>query len=126
VGYGAEFSNLGKVLEGVVAAQGAKIIPDPVPDEQVFYRSDHFAFVKVGVPSLMLLGAPDGDTAVWVARARKWLDTDYHSPADTIRPDWNWGGAKDIANIGLLIGMRVAAANDAPVWDAKSPFQRPK
>jgi len=126
VGYGAEFSSLGKVLEGVVAAQGAKIIPDPVPDEQVFFRSDHFAFVKVGVPALMLLGGPEGDTAVWVAKARKWLDTDYHSPADIIKPDWNWGGAKDIASVGLVIGMRVAAADNTPVWDAKSPFQRPK
>jgi len=126
VGFGAEFSSLGKVLEGVVAAQGAKIIPDPVPDEQVFYRSDHFAFVKVGVPSLMLFGGPDGDTTVWIARARKWLDSDYHSPSDTIKPDWDWGGAKDIANVGLVVGMRVAAADEAPVWDAKSPFQRPK
>jgi Zn-dependent M28 family amino/carboxypeptidase len=126
VGYGAEFSGLGKILTDVVAAQGARIIPDPVPDEQVFFRSDHFSFVQGGVPALMLLGAPDGDTAIWVARARKWLETDYHSPADIVRPDWIWSGAKDIADVGLVIGMRVALASDVPKWNADSPFQRPK
>jgi hypothetical protein len=124
VGFGAEHSDLGAVLGEVVSAAGVSIIPDPVPDENTFYRSDHYSFVKKGIPSLMLLGAPEGKVSVWVERMKKWEKTDYHQPTDVIRPDWNWDGARTIALIGLITGMRVANADAMPVWLKSSPFNR--
>jgi Zn-dependent M28 family amino/carboxypeptidase len=124
VGFGAEYSELGKTLEDVLQATGVTLTPDPMPEEQAFYRSDHFAFVKKGVPALMLLGAPEGDTAVWMARARKWLDTDYHQTTDTVQPNWNWEGPRTSATIGLIIGMRVASAEAMPSWLPGAPFKR--
>jgi Zn-dependent M28 family amino/carboxypeptidase len=115
---------LGPVLEAVVAAHGGQIAPDPLPEEKVFYRSDHYAFVKKGVPALMLLGGPEGEVAPWIARARKWMETDYHQPGDIIRPDWNWDGARTVASIGLVTGMRVADAEAMPVWLQTSPFNK--
>jgi Zn-dependent M28 family amino/carboxypeptidase len=124
VGFGAEYSDLGKTLEDVLQATGITLTPDPMPEEQAFYRSDHYAFVKKGVPSLMLLGAPEGDTAVWLARAKKWLDTDYHQTTDTVRPDWNWEGPRASATVGLIIGMRVAGGETMPAWLPGAPFKR--
>jgi len=124
VGFGLEHSTLGTTLAEVVAATGNRIAPDPMPEEKSFYRSDHYAFVKKGVPALMLMGAPDGDTDAWVARARKWLKTDYHQPTDTVRPDWSWEGARTIAVITLLTGLRVADADALPAWLPTSPFNR--
>ena len=124
VGFGLEHSTLGATLADVVAATGNRIAPDPMPEEKSFYRSDHYAFVKKGVPALMLMGAPDGDTDAWVARARKWLKTDYHQPTDTVRPDWSWEGARTIAVITLLTGLRVADADVLPAWLPTSPFNR--
>ena len=124
VGFGAEYSELGKTLEDVLQATGVTLTPDPMPEEQAFYRSDHYAFVKKGVPALMLLGAPEGDTAVWMARARKWLDTDYHQTTDTVQPNWNWEGPRTSATIGLIIGMRVANADAMPAWLTGAPFKR--
>lgn len=124
VGFGMEYSDLGPALESVVNASGATIAPDPMPEEKVFYRSDHYAFVKKGVPALMLLGGPEGDVKPWIERAKKWMDTDYHQPSDVIRPDWNWEGARTIAVIGLLVGMRVANADVAPKWLPGAPFTR--
>jgi Zn-dependent M28 family amino/carboxypeptidase len=124
VGFGAEYSDLGKTLEDVLQATGVQLTPDPMPEEQAFYRSDHFAFVRKGVPALMLLGAPEGDTAVWMARAKKWLDTDYHQTTDTVQPNWNWEGPKMSATIGLIIGMRVANSEAAPAWLLGAPFKR--
>jgi Zn-dependent M28 family amino/carboxypeptidase len=124
VGFGLEHSTLGATLADVVAATGNRIAPDPMPEEKSFYRSDHYAFVKKGVPALMLMGAPDGDTDAWVARARKWLKTDYHQPTDTVRPDWSWEGARTIAVITLLTGLRVADADALPAWLPTSPFNR--
>lgn len=126
VGFGAEHSDLGPVFDAVVVANGGQIVPDPFPEEKVFYRSDHYAFVKKGVPALMPLGGPAGDVAPWVARAKKWMETDYHQPGDIIRPDWNWEGARTVAIVGLITGLRVANAEAMPVWLPSSPFNKPR
>lgn len=124
VGFGAEYSDLGKVMEGVLTATGMILTQDPMPEEGVFYRSDHYAFVKKGVPALMLLGGPEGETSKWIARAQTWMDTDYHQPGDIVRPEWVWDGARTVSVIGLIIGMRVANAEASPQWLPSSPFKR--
>jgi hypothetical protein len=72
----------------------------------------------------MLLGAPEGDEAVWIKRARQWLDTDYHSPNDTVKPDWNWNGPLKVAELGFVVGMRVADAEAMPSWLPTSKFNK--
>lgn len=126
IAFGAEHSDLGSVFEDVAAATGLTITPDPMPEENVFVRSDHYAFVKRGVPAVMLMGGPDGDMAVWIQRARKWLDTDYHSVNDVVKPDWNWGGPQKLAQVGLVMGMRVADAETMPAWKPTSRFNKPR
>ncbi|HWN10776.1 MAG TPA: M28 family peptidase [Pyrinomonadaceae bacterium] len=124
VGFGAEHSDLGTVFDEVSAATGTIVTPDPVPEENAFVRSDHYAFVKRGVPALMLMGGPAGETSVWIPRMKKWMDTDYHSANDTVKPDWDWTGPRTLAQIGLVIGLRVANAEAMPAWRATSPFNR--
>lgn len=124
VGFGAEFSELGAIFEDVAAATGNVVTPDPMPEERAFTRSDHYSFVRKGVPALMLLGGPEGDVSVWIPRARKWLETDYHSPSDTIKPDWNWTGPQTLAKLGMVIGLRVANADAMPAWLPTSPYKR--
>ena len=124
VGFGMEHSSLGGTLEGVTKMNGTLIAPDPMPEEKAFYRSDHYAFVKRGVPALMLMGMPDGDVAVGIARARKWIEVDYHKAGDIIRPDWNWEGARKVAEVGLLVGLRVANDDVLPTWVGTSPFNK--
>jgi hypothetical protein len=126
VGFGAEHSDLGSVFEEVTAATGNTVTPDPMPEENAFMRSDHYAFVKKGVPALMLMGGPAGDASAWIPRARKWLETDYHSPSDTVKPDWNWTGPQTLGQVGLIIGLRIANAPTMPQWKATSPFNKPR
>ncbi|HEV7680579.1 MAG TPA: M28 family peptidase [Pyrinomonadaceae bacterium] len=126
VGFGAEHSDLGTIFEDVTIATGNIVTPDPMPEENAFVRSDHYAFVKKGVPALMLLGGPAGDVSVWIPRARKWLETDYHSPSDTVKPDWDWTGPQTVAQLGMIIGLRVANADAMPAWKASSPFNKPR
>ena len=126
VGFGAEHSDLGSVFEDVVAATANIVTPDPMPEENAFVRSDHYPFVKKGVPALMLLGGPAGDVSLWIPRARKWLETDYHSPSDTVKPDWNWTGPQTLAQVGMIIGLRVANTDAMPMWRTTSPFNKPR
>ena len=124
VGFGAEHSTLGSLLTQVTTATGIKVIPDPRPEEKSFYRSDHYFFVKRGIPALMWMGAPEGDSNVWIDRLKLWEKSDYHQPSDVIRPDWNWDGPKTIAVIGLLMGFRVANEETMPSWLPNSIFNR--
>lgn len=126
VGFGAEHSDLGKIFEDVTVATGNIVTADPMPEENAFVRSDHYAFVKQGVPALMLLGGPAGDVSMWIPRARKWLDTDYHSPSDTVKPDWDWTGPQTLAKVGMIIGLRAANADAMPAWLPTSRFNKPR
>jgi hypothetical protein len=124
VGFGAEHSSLGNTLNEVAAAEGLKVIPDPMPDEKAFYRSDHYYFVKKGIPGIMLLGAPEGETKAWIDRMKQWEKTDYHQPTDTIRPEWNWEGPRMIAEVMAIMGLRVANDEKMAAWVSSSPFNR--
>lgn len=124
VGYGIEHSSLGSLLGDVTAASGLRLIPDPMPEEKAFYRSDHYFFVKKGIPGLMILGAPDGATKAWTDRLKEWTKTDYHQPTDVVRPDWNWEGPRTVAAVMLVMGLRVANAEEMPSWSPSSVFNR--
>lgn len=122
VGFGAEHSTLGAMLADVSAAFGIRVIPDPIPNEKIFYRSDHYSFVERGVPALMLLGAPEGDPKKWIDRSKEWEKTDYHNIGDVIRKDWDWGGARTVAAVMGIMGLRISDNASMPVWLPASRF----
>ena len=126
VGYGAEHSSLGEVLDSVAKPLGIDVIPDPMPDEKVFYRSDHYSFVERGVPSLMLLGAPAGAKETWMKRIKDWEKTDYHQPADVVKPDWSWEGAETVAEVMGIMGWRISETTEMPSWLANGRFGKLK
>ena len=124
VGYGAEHSTLGPIMNDVAALMQINTIPDPFPDEKVFYRSDHYSFVERGVPSLMLMGAPGGDKEIWIKRIKDWEKGDYHQPGDTIQPGWAWEGAETVAEVMGIMGWRVSQADTMPSWLPTSRFAK--
>lgn len=124
VGYGAEHSTLGAMLADVSAVMGIKVVPDPVPDEKVFTRSDHYSFVERGVPALMLMGAPEGDIQTTVKRMEEWEKKDYHQPSDTIQPNWVWEGPKTVAEVMGIMGWRMSESEKMPEWLSTSRFAK--
>ena len=126
IDYGFRHSDLGDLLLDVLKAQKLMLVPDPAPQEGIFYRSDHYAFFKKGVPSLYLIGGPANNVMGLMAKASKFLVTDYHMTTDTVQPDWNWDGARSLAVTGLVAGMRIANRDAMPAWAASSPYNRPR
>lgn len=116
VGYGAEHSTLGPMLENAAKQFGITVIPDPMPEEKVFYRSDHYSFVERGIPALMILGAPAGEKEVWMKRIKDWEKTDYHQPGDTIQPTWAWEGAETVAEVMAILAWRISEDPTMPSW----------
>src|SRR3546814_16135484 len=50
----AVHSTLGPLVAKAVAPMGVTLIPDPMPEQGIFTRSDHYMFVKQGVPAVFL------------------------------------------------------------------------
>ena len=55
IGFGAEHSTIGDAAEIAVTERGLALTPDPLPEQALFVRSDHYNFVREGVPSLFLM-----------------------------------------------------------------------
>ncbi len=63
VAYGADHSTIGKAVAEAIGRQGIKLSPDPAPEQVSFVRTDHYPFVKAGVPAVSLDLGPAGPGA---------------------------------------------------------------
>ena len=91
VAFGAEHSTLGDVATRAAALAGLKLIPDPMPEQTLFVRSDQYSFVKRGVPSVFLVpGFTSSDPKTdGPARFRDFLD---HPLSPAVGPDRSAAG----------------------------------
>jgi hypothetical protein len=116
VGFGAEHSTLGAMFEDVAKSYGINTMSDPQPEEKIFTRSDHYSFVEKGVPALMLMGVPAGTKEEIVAKIKAWEKVNYHQPTDDVMKNWHWGGAKTVADMMGVLGLRISNQEKMPAW----------
>lgn len=80
---GQEESTLGAEAAAVAASQGLAMIPDPLPDRNVFIRTDQYSFVRRGVPALVFkFGFAPGTPEAQIEH--DWRAHRYHSPSDDL------------------------------------------
>ncbi len=89
---GAEHTTLEEVVAGVAEQLGLKVSPDPKPEQASFIRSDHYSFVRQGVPSITLgEGLEPKDPNIDGRRfVENWIATRYYSPADDMGQPLNF------------------------------------
>jgi len=124
---GAERSSLEAVVQAVARERGMRISPDSRPEQGSFYRSDHFPFAKVGVPSISLKEGDDfvGHPKGWGEQEFKKYNTQhYHQPSDEFDPNWNYQGMIQEAEIALAIGMRIANDPAMPRFKPTDEFAK--
>jgi Zn-dependent M28 family amino/carboxypeptidase len=124
---GAERSSLRAVVEMVAREREMTIAPDPRPEQGSFYRSDHFPFAKVGVPSISLKEGKDfiGHTKEWGEEQFKAYNTaNYHQPSDEYSDNWNFKGMIQSAEIALAIGRRIADMQEMPRFNPDDEFAK--
>lgn len=85
-----------------------------------YYRSDHFSFSKVGVPTINLTSGSDFiDTSkldVINANQRKVYGT-YHKPSDNYDPTiWVFDGMVDDLTVYFELGYMLSQSNKYPNW----------
>jgi len=122
-------SDLEDRLAASAARQGRTITPDARPERGLFYRADHFAFAKRGVPVLLLMALGGGVDLVKGGREAgdRWVTeftaNCYHQTCDEWRPDLDLGGAAQDIALFYDIGRALAFGRDWPDWKAESEFR---
>jgi Zn-dependent M28 family amino/carboxypeptidase len=126
VNIGLGFSTLDEVLAREAASQGRRIEPDAEPEKGFYFRSDHFSFVKQGVPALYaesgvdFRGRPEG----WGREHReRYTAEDYHKPSDEMRDDWDLSGALEDVALYLRVAWALSQAEAWPEWKPGSEFK---
>jgi len=126
VAFGATHSSLGAITEKAAAAMGITVSPDPFPELVVFIRSDHYSFVRKGIPAISLFpGFNTGDPSEdGKEMFEHWMATTYHKPGDDMNQKFDFDAGATIANLNYRIGRAAADGDAAPNWVAGDFFGR--
>ena len=118
VAFGAENSTLDAVVKRAIAAEGYTLSPDPMPEQNIFVRSDQYSFVKRGIPSVYL--EPGFTAADPKVNGREvfesFLNGHYHQPSDDLSLPMDLGAVARFADANYLIAREIANDPVAPTW----------
>jgi hypothetical protein len=119
IAFGSEHSSLEATVAAAIKAEGFKLTPDPMPEENIFRRSDQFSFVRKGVPAIFLVPGygsldPDIDGQAVVVEHRK---HHYHRPSDDLTRPVDWASAVRFTRANARIGYAIANDDDRPTWN---------
>ncbi|MBQ4828131.1 M28 family peptidase [Alteromonas sp. MMG017] len=119
IAFGANHSDLKASVETAASNADISLSPDPWPDQALFTRSDHYAFVKQGVPAVFLVpGLTSKDPEVDGSKVfGHFLSTNYHKPSDDINQPFNWNAAEAFTKVNAQIGWTLANQEDKPKWN---------
>ena len=119
-------SQLDQFLEAALKADGRVSTPNPKPEAGYYYRSDHFAFAKEGVPMLYIDGGEDlvdGGTEAGAGVAADYTENRYHGPKDEFNEDWDWSGVMGDLQLFYRIGRSLAMSTSWPNWNEGDEFR---
>ncbi|AWL10571.1 hypothetical protein HMF8227_00063 [Saliniradius amylolyticus] len=117
IAFGANHSDLQHNVADAAEQMGLSLAEDPWPEQALFTRSDHYMFVKQGVPSVFLVpgftakGDKSGEDYF-----KEFLGSDYHKPSDEVNEDFNWQAATLFTEVNLRIGRSIANQDQRPAW----------
>lgn len=113
IAFGAENSTLGPIVASAAENMGLSLSPDPMPEQGIFTRSDHYAFVRQGVPAVMLMtGFANGGGEIW----GNFFASHYHQPSDDLNLPFDWDAGAKFAAVNYNIVRAIADADERPRW----------
>jgi hypothetical protein len=119
VAFGADRSGIGPAVRRAAERVGLKLSADPMPEEGLFTRSDHYRFVEVGIPAVFLMTgfANGGETAF-----RSFLANCYHKPCDDLSQPIDYVAGARFARINYEITRELTDMAKRPTWNAGDFF----
>ena len=117
--YGAERSTLGPIVRRAIATIGVGLSPDPMPEQGIFVRSDHFRFVQKGIPAVFLWPGPKG---AGKAATDAFMANNYHKPSDDLSQPILWDQGIRFVDANYRIAREIADGPTRPVWNKGDYF----
>ena len=119
IAFGAEHSSLEGTVGDAIVAEGFTLTPDPMPEENLFRRSDQYSFVRRGVPAVYL---KPGFTSTEPSVDGKAVQNEhrkhhYHMPSDDLSRPVDWDSAVRFARANARIGYAIANDDARPAWN---------
>lgn len=119
VAFGAGRSTIEAAVNAASQRVGVALSADPLPDEGLFTRSDHYRFVQQGVPSTFLMtGFQNGGEK----QLMNFLKTCYHKPCDDMKQAINYSAGAKFARLNYEIARELADADERAKWKAGDFF----
>ena len=119
-------SQLDQFLDAALKADGRVPTPNPNPEAGYYYRSDHFAFAKRGVPMLYVDGGEDlveGGTKAGAEIALDYRENRYHGPKDEYDANWDWSGVMADLQLFYRLGRMLGMSTSWPNWNEGDEFK---
>jgi Zn-dependent M28 family amino/carboxypeptidase len=119
-------SQLDAFLDTALKAAGRTATPDAKPEAGYYYRSDHFAFAKLGVPMIYVEGGEDlvnGGREAGAAAAADYTENRYHGPKDEFNESWDWSGVMTDLQLYYRLGRMMAESTSWPTWNDGDEFR---
>ena len=119
-------SQLDTFLATALKADGRIATPDAKPEAGYYYRSDHFAFAKRGVPMIYMEGGEDlvkGGREAGARVAADYTENRYHGPKDEFNESWDWSGVMADLQLYYRLGRMMATSTSWPNWNDGDEFR---
>jgi len=126
IGLGAEYSNLGAILENV-AKENSLVVEkiDEKFDMDAFDRSDQIAFAYSGIPSILILDGMNYKTIEKQQAIEVLYDyfaNNYHTPMDDIRQAINWSATIQHFRFIVDFSDKILNSDFIPEWYPNNRF----
>ena len=119
VAFGANHSSFGPLVAAAVEPMGIRLAPDPFPEEGYFTRSDHYMFVRQGVPAVFFVtGFANGGEKAW----ESFLENGYHHPDDDMLRKIDWEAGARFAEANYRVTRALADTDVTPRWNKDDFF----
>ncbi len=118
VAFGSQNSSLDAVVRKAAADLGYTLSPDPMPEENIFVRSDQYSLVKQGVPAVYLMpGFTAADPGVNGQQVfGGFLSAHYHRPSDDLSLPMDLAAVERFARANLAVARAIADDPVEPAW----------
>lgn len=123
---GSERTTAWPIVQEAAKKNKLEIEPDKMAHLGFFYRSDHFALARGGVPAFSVAAGEkvQGKPADYVKKAAlEYIAKYYHTPADEYKADWNFDGFPVLIRFATDIARTVANAETLPTWNPGDEFR---
>lgn len=123
---GAERTTAWPVVQEMARKNALVIEPDKMAHLGFFYRSDHFALARGGVPAFSVFPGEKvrGKPADYARKAAEhYIAKVYHTPADEYHEDWDFSGYPVLMRFAADIARDVANGPALPTWVPGDEFR---